>query len=129
MDLRLSYLLGVTLATIYNASTGEYTTVELVLGFLIATLLGVSLLFIYDYLTKCQCDSNCKCMVNGVCRYNSMGKSCECERNIEGFQGSYLFPYDYTGIYYWPAGYWYTGCNETMFGDVKCLPLNANPYW
>jgi hypothetical protein len=131
MDLRLSYLLlGATLISIYNASTGEYTTMHLIIVFLLSILICVSLLYLYDYLTKCQCDSNCRCMIDGVCRYNSVGKSCKCGCNmIEGFQGSYLYPYDYSSIYYWPAGYWYTGCNETMFGDVKCLPHTSNPYW
>lgn len=43
----------------------------------------------------------------------------------EGFFGSYYYPYNST--YYWP--YFYTGCNENVFGDIKCLPMYINPFW
>ena len=43
----------------------------------------------------------------------------------EGFVGGYYYPYDYP--YYWP--YFYSGCNQTMFGDIKYLPLSYNPFW
>ena len=45
--------------------------------------------------------------------------------DLEGFFGGYYYPYDYP--YYWP--YFYSGCNQTMFGDIKCLPLTYNPFW
>lgn len=97
--------------------------------FILSSIIITSLLFLYDYYSRCNCDPDCKnCMINGSCKYDKICK-CGCKDNIEGFQGSYHIPYDYSGIYYWPAGYWYTGCNETMFGDVKCLPRTANPYW
>lgn len=46
-------------------------------------------------------------------------------KSVEGFFGGYYYPYDYP--FYWP--YFYSGCNETMFGDIKCLPFYANPFW
>jgi hypothetical protein len=50
----------------------------------------------------------------------------------EGFYGSYRNPY-YQPYYYWPYNYWlynyYSGCNEDVFGNIKCLPFAANPFW
>lgn len=47
------------------------------------------------------------------------------QTRTEGFFGGYHYPYDYP--YYWP--YFYSGCNQTMFGDVKCHPLSNHPFW
>jgi hypothetical protein len=43
----------------------------------------------------------------------------------ENFLDSFVYPYDYPYIY---PGYFYSGCNETVFGDIKCLPKSAYPF-
>lgn len=43
----------------------------------------------------------------------------------EGFFGGYVYPMDY--YYYWP--FFYSGCNEDVFGNIKCLPQSAHPFW
>lgn len=91
----------------------------------------------------CGCDAGCKCGCKTPINPGGKSKSemsqgpdntsegTKTETNpesgseIENFFGGYYYPYDYP--YYWP--YFYSGCNETMFGDVKCLPMYMNPFW
>jgi hypothetical protein len=61
--------------------------------------------------------------VIGICLYIASDYA-----NIEkkeGFLDSFVYPYDYPFIY---PGYFYSGCNETVFGDIKCLPKSAYPF-
>lgn len=75
---------------------------------------------------NCECDDECECGCKNKQNINKTSTTKqESETIVEKFFGGYRYPYDYP--YYWP--YFYSGCNETMFGDVKCLPFNANPFW
>ena len=62
--------------------------------------------------------------VIGVCLYVASDHM-KPDTSKEGFLDSYVYPYDYPFIY---PGYFYSGCNETIFGDIKCLPKEAYPF-
>jgi hypothetical protein len=102
-----------------------------------ATVIVVCIIYVYNhrFVQRCECDSKCTGSNDGKCGCDDRCK-CGCKTNkseteqesetlVEKFFGGYRYPYDYP--YYWP--YFYSGCNETMFGDVKCLPMYMNPFW
>lgn len=118
------------------------------LYYLLGAIIIICVITVYNYRfdTDCECDSKCTKTPDGKCDCN-VGCKCGCRNtsipeqkllksesttsvqeskdSVEGFFGGYYYPYDYP--YYWP--YFYSGCNETIFGDIKCLPFYANPFW
>jgi len=101
------------------------------------TVIVVCIIYVYNhsFAQRCECDLKCtgnndgKCGCDDGCKCGCKTKKSETEQEsetlVEKFFGGYRYPYDYP--YYWP--YFYSGCNETMFGDVKCLPMYMNPFW
>jgi hypothetical protein len=66
---------------------------------------------------------------NGLIKKNE-NKPTNTTKDIENFFGGYYdrgYPYDFPFPNYYP--FYYSGCNENVFGEINCLPKLSSLYY